>query len=153
MRFESAPAKWEKFNSGSLRLNGVRIARLDWWSVVAQPADAVGHLIRASAAALEGKPTPAAPVAAGGSGAGSEPKPAGAATHSSGLRPSSSEPDVVEMDVEPSTLYLQTKDVEKAQGRERRAGELGCRRNMLIAGFAARAAGGSGGAGWGARSL
>jgi hypothetical protein len=70
MRFESAPAKWEKFNSGSLRINGVRIAGLDGWSVVALPADAVGHLIRASAAALEGNLTPAAPAAAGGSGAG-----------------------------------------------------------------------------------
>jgi hypothetical protein len=39
MRFESAPAKkWEKFNSGSLHSNGVGIARLDGWSVVALPA-------------------------------------------------------------------------------------------------------------------
>jgi hypothetical protein len=59
MPFEPAPAKWEKFKSGSLNSNGVRIARLDGWSVVALPTDAVGHLIRASAAALEGNPTPA----------------------------------------------------------------------------------------------
>jgi hypothetical protein len=82
------------------------------------------------------------------------------------LQPLSPDPDVVETDEELLTLYLQTEDVKKAHGQiiaslkeenvELASAAAGPERGTsslqdLQRGL--QAAGGSGGAGWGARSL